>query len=142
MRNKWSVLTGLCVLLFLLAALSACGHEQQLISITIVPATENFGAANIPVDLDKGLNVQLRALGSYIHPPVTKDITNQVTWVSNTPGMVTVNATGLVTATGTSCGGTIISATVTTNHSDGNISSTGAIVTGSMQANVICFTGQ
>ena len=56
--------------------------------------------------------------------------------------MVTVDSTGLITATGLSCGGTIISATVTTNHSDGNISSTGALVTGSMQANVICFTGQ
>ena len=28
--------------------------------------------------------MQLRALGTYIHPPVTKDITNQVTWESNT----------------------------------------------------------
>ncbi len=54
--------------------------------------------------------------------------------------MITVDAGGLITATGLSCGGTIISATVTTNHSDGNIPSTGAIVTGSMQANVICPT--
>jgi hypothetical protein len=142
MRKKWSALMGLCVALFLLAALSACGHEQQLVSITVVPATENFGSSKTPVDLDKGLNVQLRALGSYIHPPVTKDITNQVVWSSNTPDMVMVNATGLIAPTGTACGGTIISATVTTNHSDGNISSKGAIVTGSMQANVICFTGQ
>ena len=141
MRKKWSALMGLCVTGFLLANLAACGHEQQLVSITIVPATENFGSAKTPVDLDKGLTVQLRALGSYIHPPVTKDITNQVAWSSNTSDMVTVDSTGLITAAGTSCGGAIISATVTTNHSDGNISSNGAIVTGTMQANVICFTG-
>jgi len=142
MRTRLSPWVGLCVVVLLMGALPACGHKQQLVSITIVPAIENFGSTKTPVDLDRGLNVQLRALGSYIHPPVTKDITNQVAWVSNTPQMVTVDSTGLITATGLSCGGTIISATVTTNHSDGNVSSSGALVTGSMQANVICFTGQ
>lgn len=140
MSKRWSALVGLFVAVFLLATLSACGHDQQLESITVIPAVETFGGPKIPVSADAGLNVQLRALGSYIHPPVTKDITNQVTWSSNTPDMVTVNAAGLITATGTSCGGTIISATVVTNHSDGNISSKGALVTGSMQANVVCPT--
>ena len=139
MSQRWWAPLGLAVSVFLLAGLSACAHEQQLVSITIVPAVENFGATSIPVDLDRGANVQLRALGSFIHPPVTKDITNQVVWVSNTPGMITVNATGLITATGNACGGTIISATVTTNN-HGSRTSNGAIVTGSMQANVICPT--
>jgi len=141
MQTKWSALAGLLVALFWLASLSACGHEQQLVGITVVPTTETFGAANIEVDRNAGANVQLRALGSFIHPPVTKDITNQVIWTSNTPDMVMVNSTGLITATGRACGGTIISATVTTNHSSANISSNGAIVTGTMQANVVCFTG-
>jgi hypothetical protein len=141
MSKKFSALVGLFVATFLLMPLSACGHEQQLESITVIPAIETFGGPKIPVAEDAGLNVQLRALGSYSHPPVTKDITTQVTWSSNTPDMVTVDAAGLITATGKSCGGTIISATVTTNHSDGNIPSKGAIVTGSMQANVVCFAG-
>ncbi len=140
MSKRWSALPGLCIAVFLLASLSACGHKQQLESITIIPAVENFGAANIPVSANAGAQVQLRALGSYSHPPVTKDITTQVAWTSNTPDMISVDAGGLITATGLSCGGTIISATVITNHSDGNVSSTGAIVTGSMQANVICPT--
>jgi hypothetical protein len=140
MSKRWSAPVGLLVAVFLLATLSACGHDQQLESITVIPAVETFGAANIPIIDDRGLNVQLRALGSYIHPPVTKDITNQVTWSSNSPDMVTVNATGLITPTGNACGGTIISATVITNHSDGNLSSKGALVTGSMQANVVCST--
>jgi hypothetical protein len=112
-----------------------------LVGIAIEPSTETFGDAKTPVILDRGLNVQLRALGSFIHPPVTKDVTSQVTWTSNTPQMVTVNSAGLITATGDACGNTIISATVTKNSSDGGLSSTGAIVTGSMTANVICFTG-
>ncbi|HWZ80335.1 MAG TPA: hypothetical protein VNX87_27615 [Candidatus Sulfotelmatobacter sp.] len=140
MSDRLSALLGLFLAAFLLSTMSACGHDQQLESITIIPAVENFGSTKTPVIDDAGLNVQLRALGSYIHPPVTKDITRQVTWTSNTPQMVMVDANGVITATGLACGGTIISATIVTNHSDGAISSTGALVTGSMTANVICPT--
>jgi hypothetical protein len=132
---------SLVVVLAVLVMTPACGHEQQLTSITVQPNTETFGSATIPVSADQGLQVQLRALGNYIHPPVTKDITSQVVWNSNTPQMVTVNSTGLLTATGGSCGNALVSATVTTNTSTGNISSTGALVTGYMTANVVCFTG-
>ena len=140
MSDRLSALVGLFLAAFLLSTMSACGHDQQLESITVIPAVENFGSTKTPLMDDAGLNVQLRALGSYIHPPVTKDITSQVTWTSNTPQMVTVDANGVITATGLACGGTIISATIVTNHSDGAISSTGALVTGSMTANVICPT--
>ena len=128
------------VLSLIAVSLMSCGHEQQLTTISIQPEVETFGASNIPVALDAGLSVQLRATGSYIHPPVTKDITNQVVWASNDIQMVTVNSTGMITATGQSCGNTLITATVTTNHSTGNITSTGAIVTGTMTANVVCET--
>jgi hypothetical protein len=126
---------------FCLIALTSCAHEQQLISITIQPKTEIFGAPNIPVSANAGSSVQLRAIGNYIHPPVSKDITDQVAWKSNTPDLMTVDAaTGLITATGLACGDALISATVTTDHSIGNVSSTGAIVTGNMTASVVCFT--
>jgi hypothetical protein len=136
MNRSWFLIIVCAAALFL----PSCGHEQQLTSIAIQPTTEIFGASNIPVSADTGLSVQLRALGTYIHPPVTKDITNQVTWTSNTPDIATVNSTGLLVATGLACGGSIVSATVTTNNS-GTVSSTGAVVTGSMNANVVCFTG-
>ncbi len=125
-----------------LIGLTACGHEQQLVSISVQPDKVAFGASNIPVIADAGLTVQLRAIGNYIHPPVSKDITNQVVWSSNTPEMVTVDAaTGLITATGQVCGVGLVSATLTTNHSIGNVSSSGAIVTGTSTVNVVCFTG-
>ena len=92
------------------------------------------------VSADAGSQVQLRALGTYLHPPVTKDITNQVTWTSNTPQMFTISSTGLLTATGLSCGGTLVSATVSTNADGSGVSSSGAIVTGYMTANVICYS--
>lgn len=135
MIRKWLGLTFACgVAIFM----PSCGHDQQLVGISIEPSTETFGAATIPVNEDAGLNVQLRALGSYIHPPVTKDITAQVTWATDTPQMVTVNSTGVLTATGLACGNAIVSATVKTNSSAGGLSSSGAIVTGSMTANVVC----
>ena len=140
MNGKWLSLVVLIAVASLLAGLNSCGRSQELVSIQIQPASETFGAADVPVMANAGSNVQLRALGTYIHPPVTKDITNQVTWSSNTPQMVTVNSTGLITATGDACGGTIISATVTKNSSDGGISSAGAVVTGSMTASVVCPT--
>jgi hypothetical protein len=136
MVRNWLGWLAVCVIVLA----PGCGHDQQLVSIAIAPTTETFGASNIPVSADAGLNVQLRALGTYIHPPVTKDITSQVVWTSNTPQMVTVTSGGLITATGEACGGALISATVTTNN-HGTVSSAGAIVTGTMQANVVCFTG-
>jgi hypothetical protein len=141
MQGKWVSLGVLIALAAGLLVAVSCGRPQELVSIQIQPTTETFGAANIPVSLDQGLQVQLRALGSYIHPPVTKDITNEVTWVSNSPQMVTVNSAGLITATGGTCGNTLVSATVTTNSSVGGISSSGALVTGYMTANVVCYTG-
>lgn len=121
-------------------SLSSCGHSQQLVGITIQPESETFGASNIPVIANAGAQLQLRALGTYIHPPVTKDITSQVTWTSNAPQMVTVNSAGVITVTGGACGAALISATVTTNNSSGGVSSSGALVTGFMTANVVCFT--
>jgi hypothetical protein len=138
MIRKWFILTLACAVVFLIPS---CGRDQQLTSITIQPASQTFGASTIPVINNAGSTVQLRALGSYIHPPVTKDITNRVAWASNDAQMVTVSSAGLLTATGMACGNSLVSATVTTNKSSGNISSSGAIVTGYMTANVVCFTG-
>ncbi len=141
MIRKWFGIAALVVAASTLFSLSSCGRDQELVSIQVQPTTETFGASNIPVSEDAGLTVQLRALGSYIHPPVTKDITNQVTWFSNDTQMMTVSSTGLVTVTGLTCGGTLVSATLTTNSSAGGISSSGAIVTGYMTGNVMCFSG-
>src|SRR6266567_1068418 len=54
--------------------------------------------------------------------------------------MVTVASAGLLSPAGFACGNALVSATVTTNHSAGNLSSSGAIVTGYMTANVACLS--
>jgi len=141
MIRKWLSLIVLVVVASGFLSLSSCGHDQQLVSIQVQPTVQTFGASNIPVDQDIGLHVQLSALGSYIHPPVTKDITSQVTWASSTTQVVTVDSTGLMTVTGAACGGSLVSATFNTNTSAGGISSSGALVAGYMTANVVCYTG-
>ena len=142
MIGKWWSIAVLVAVAGMLLGVNSCGHSQQLVSIQVQPSVQTVGTSTTPIIEDAGAQVQLRALGTYIHPPVTKDITNQVTWSSNTPQMFTVDAaTGLLTATGESCGGTLVSATVNTNTSAGVISSSGAVVTGFMTANVVCFTG-
>jgi len=140
MNGKWFSIIVLAAAGGLLLSLSSCGRDQELVSIQIQPTVETFGASNIPVQDNRGATVQLRALGTYIHPPVTKDITTKVTWASNDTQMMTVDANGVLTATGLACGGTLVSATITTNRSTGGISSSGALVTGYMTGNVVCFT--
>lgn len=109
---------------FFISSLS-CAHDQQLVSITIVPSDQGF------LGPDPSLTAQLRALGTYIHPPVQKDITDKVTWTSHIPNLVTVTSAGVVSPTGIyACGGALVSATVNTNTSTGGRSSSGAIVTG------------
>src|SRR5215469_3062197 len=123
------------VLASLLAMLS-CARDQQLVSIDVQPTTEDFGAP------DPSLGpVQLIAHGHYIHPPVTKDITNQVNWSSNTPSVAVVTSTGSLSPGGVDCGNSLITATVKTNSSAGGRSSSGAIISGSMTANVTCASG-
>ena len=123
MKAKWLGILALIFAAISLLSVSSCGDPQTLQSITIQPSTETFGAANIPVGLDAGLQVQLTALGSYLHPPVTKDITSQVTWASSSPQMFTITSDGLLTATGQECGGTLVSATVQTNTDGSGVSS-------------------
>jgi hypothetical protein len=54
--------------------------------------------------------------------------------------LATVDATGLLTATGFACASALISATLQTNHSIGNLPSSGAMVTSFMTASLLCFT--
>jgi hypothetical protein len=141
MNRKWFSIAALIVVAISLLSVSSCGDPQELVSIQIEPSAQAFGASNIPLIQDVGLQAQLTALGNYVHPPVTKDITDQVTWASSVTQVVTVSPTGQVSVTGTACGGSLITATVQTNADASGVSSSGAVVSGSIVASVICFTG-
>lgn len=77
-------------------ALTSCGTNPDLTSITVSPGT-------VTTSETAGLVVQFTAIGSYTRPghvAITKDITSQVTWSSTFPQFVTVNSSGLATVTG------------------------------------------
>jgi hypothetical protein len=111
LRRNW-----LNLLLIWLAAivLPSCGSSQQLIGIQVTPNNVVFGAP------DPALFVQLTATGTYTHPPATKDITNQVTWTSDTVQVSQVTSAGKVTPN-TNCGTAGISASLLTNSPKGNL---------------------
>jgi hypothetical protein len=106
---------GLIVICAVAVQILSCSSGQQLESITIAPSSEAFGSP------DPQLNVQATAYGNYVHPPATKNITDQVTWSTDTPQVAAVTNTGLVSPAGLGCGVATISATVKTNKPTGNV---------------------
>jgi len=92
---RWFLVFSVAVVI---VAMPGCGHEKQLVSIAVQPASETFLLPN-PLS-----QVQFTAIGTYIHPPETKDITNQVAWKTDSPQLITVTTGGLVSPTGQGCG--------------------------------------
>jgi hypothetical protein len=103
MKRSYAVLAlGALVTVGALFTFPGCGHNQKLVGVTVQPSSFTF--------LTQAGAEQFTAIGTYIHPPATKDITKQVTWTVD-DGIVAVNA-GLVSPSpGLGCGGATISAT-------------------------------
>jgi hypothetical protein len=100
----WLALGGL-VALGAALSLPSCGHQKQLVSITVQPPTFTFLVA------DSGQTTNYKAYGTYIHPPSNEDITNQVTWgVDGLSSVVMIDSTGAVTTQG-GCGVSDVRAT-------------------------------
>ena len=105
---KWSYIglaLGALVVTGAVLSLSSCGHDQKLVSLQIQPATATF------LEDDPTLTVQFSAIGSYIHPPATKDVTNQATWKID-DGVAAMTTPGLFAPVPGFCGGGNISASV------------------------------
>jgi hypothetical protein len=89
-------------------SLPSCGHDQKLQSIQVQPSSYTF-LQNV-----EGSTATYKAYGTYIHPPATKDISAEVTWYANVPGVaaMTSGATnGGVLTTAGGCGISDVSAT-------------------------------
>ena len=90
MIRKTFGIAVLPVVAILLISLLSCARNRQLTGITIAPQSGTFGAA------DSTIFFQLKAFGTYIHPPKTIDITNQVNWQSDNPQVIQVTSAGMV----------------------------------------------
>lgn len=111
MIRKWFGVTALIVAASSLLSLSSCARNQHLVSIQIQPGNGTFGA------VDPSAFFQYRAYGTYIHPPKTVDITDQVTWQSDNPQVAQFTAPGTVSPN-TSCGVAQIFATMHDSPND------------------------
>lgn len=96
-----------------LGALLLLGSLMPLTSCTVTPALTSIVVSPSSLSATAGVTWQFTAIGYYTRPnhaPVTKDITNEVTWSSSSAQMVTVSSTGFATVTGISYGNTTITA--------------------------------
>jgi len=69
---------------------TSCGFNQHLVSIQVEPPGATFNSV--------GASIVFKAMGTYEHPPETKDITNIVTWSVDSQNLVTITNTSQVTA--------------------------------------------
>ncbi|HEV2399509.1 MAG TPA: hypothetical protein VGS27_21375 [Candidatus Sulfotelmatobacter sp.] len=98
MIRKYFGIVAVAIIGAMLLNVSSCARSRKLESITIQPSGQAwFGA------VDPSLYFQYKALGNYIHPPSTLDITSQVTWQSNNPQVIQITGPG-VASPNTNCG--------------------------------------
>ena len=73
-----------------LLSLGSCARGTSLTGISIQANSGTFGG------VDPSLQIQFRAFGTYIHPPKTVDITDQVDWQTNIAQVAQVTSAGVV----------------------------------------------
>jgi hypothetical protein len=133
--GKWISIIGLAAVAAWLLSLSSCGRSQQLTAITIQPATFTF------LTPDPTLSANFTALGTYIHPPETKDISSLVTWSSDVPQLLAMTGS-TVSPTGNGCG--VVNVSASYNHgtgADGNLVTGYSTVTINNPLEAICPGG-
>jgi len=90
-RSYIGLALGVLVAVGAVLSLPSCGHDQKLVSLTVSPATALYPTP-------QSGQVDFSAIGTYIHPPETKDITTQVTWSTDVPELLTLNYQGVAGA--------------------------------------------
>jgi len=118
MNRKLFGIAALVASATLLLSVSSCGHGQHLVSIAVTPSPVVFQGV--------GAQVQFTALGTYVHPPETKDITSQVQWRIDISFLATIDKAGVATATGVCGAGNAIASF----YSDPSNPSSGSVVVG------------
>src|ERR1700681_1374528 len=109
MNGRWLSIVTLVVCGVLLFSLSSCARDQKLVSIAVQPSAgfvfEGFGAQG-----------QFTALGAYIHPPESKDISGKVVWSLTVANVGPLTQPGKLTYTSTDgCGSGQVTASIYSN---------------------------
>jgi Bacterial Ig-like domain (group 2) len=116
---RYRPLLGAFFLLLFMMPLTSCINGPSLTSIVISPSAFTTTLAFLPngevAPSSEQIWTQYTATGYYSHPghpAETKDLTNQVKWLSYTPLLMTVNSSGVVTVTGAATGFSQITASM------------------------------
>jgi len=99
-RSYIGLALGALVVVGAVLSLPSCGNDKKLVNIQVQPGLATYGTPQA------GL-VQFSAIGTYIHPPATVDITKKVTWSTDVPELLTLNVGGVagaVARSGAGCG--------------------------------------
>ena len=109
--------------------LGSCGFKRQLVSIAITPDGANIQGV--------GVIVNFQAIGTYVHPPDTRDITNSVVWASSAPQIISIDSSTGVAVSGDGCGSNI---TITATSYSNPETKSGRAVVGTATASVTQHT--
>ena len=110
----------------------SCGQDHKLVAIEVQPSAGfNFASPNPAAQGD------FTAIGTFVHPPGTADITNQVVWKTDIPQLLTIDQ-GVASPTGAGCGVADVSASL---NSGGNLVVGYSTVTVSDSTNALCPGG-
>lgn len=128
--SRRRIIATLVLVLMMIFAID-CAREQTLTAIQIKPLGATFGT------IDPSLVINFTASGTYDHPPQTKDITNLVTWHSDTPQVVQINGSGAASPS-TGCGTSNVFATMRDHASGSDVTSNSAAVVVNGPASLGC----
>src|SRR5882762_7119288 len=110
----------------------SCGQDHKLVAIEVQPSAGfNFASPNPAAQGD------FTAIGTFVHPPGTADVTNRVVWKTDIPQLLTIDQ-GVVSPTGAGCGVADVSASL---NSGGNLVVGYSTVTVSDSTNALCPGG-
>ncbi len=123
-RSYIGLAMGVLVVVAAFLAFPSCGFDRKLVSITINPP----GASIV----GSGVTVNFQAIGNYIHPEDSRDITDSVVWTSAAPQVIAILSPG-VAQSQFACG-TNITITATSYSNPSN--QTGSVVVGTAVVNV------
>lgn len=105
-RSYIGLAMGVLVVLGAVLSLPSCGHDRKLVGITLAPSGFIFPT---PDSTAQGV---FTALGTYMHPPDTRDITKQVTWQTDVPQLLQIAGGVVSPQKGNVCGIANVSASM------------------------------
>lgn len=99
MGNRWLKSLLSAALALIATSWLSCGQDHKLVAIEIQPAA----GFKFPTP-DPNSQGVFTAIGTYVHPPGTADITSKVTWKTDVPQLLVINGGVVSPQPGNVCG--------------------------------------